>query len=73
MHTTLIFFITCSVCSATPPGTTVPVAGSMGICPEIKSIPFCSTAWLYGPIGAGALSEAVGVVLEKRILKSERL
>jgi hypothetical protein len=30
------------------------VPGTMAICPEINKNPPAFTAWLYGPIGAGA-------------------
>src|SRR3954465_2860705 len=49
-----MFVNTCRVCSWTPPGTSWPVAGSSGICPERNSRPPALIACEEGPIAAGA-------------------
>src|SRR5258708_13393001 len=49
------FFSTCSVCCSMPPSIRLPVAGSKGTCPEIKTNPLVLMACEYGPIGLGAL------------------
>src|SRR5215218_3990427 len=46
--------------SAIEPSTSVPVSGSSGTWPEQNSSPLLSTAWLYGPAGAGAPSAMTG-------------
>jgi hypothetical protein len=46
--------ITWWVSAAMSVASTVPVFGLMPTCPEINSVWPASTAWLYGPIGAGA-------------------
>src|SRR3712207_3075749 len=43
-----------SVCAATSPSTSSPVAGSSGIWPAVKTSPAWTIAWLYGPMAAGA-------------------
>ena len=41
-----------------------PVAGSMGNCPETKTRPQpLSTAWLYGPMAAGAAGVLIGFIV----------
>ena len=51
----LRFSITMVASSVMPVVMISPVFGLDGIWPETKSKPFAATAWLYGPIGAGAL------------------
>jgi hypothetical protein len=41
------------------PLTKLPVLGSIGVWPEIYRVFPLKTAWLYGPIGAGALGVAI--------------
>src|SRR5690606_41216408 len=41
--------------STTEPPTSSPVWGDRAICPEMYSVWPALMAWLYGPIGAGAL------------------
>ena len=53
--TALIFSKHCLACSAAVPSTIKPVAGLIGICPEQNTKSPTATAWLYGPIAAGAL------------------
>src|SRR5579859_122051 len=48
------FLSTRSVCSAIPPLTTFPVAGSMATCPETNTMPAALIACEYGPIACGA-------------------
>src|SRR3954470_2503203 len=43
-------------CSAGVVPTSSPLSGSSGICPEQNSSPPWLTAWLYGPMAAGAPS-----------------
>src|SRR5713226_3894203 len=58
-NTAVKFRSTCSVCSATPPETNSPVAGSIGICPEAKIRLPVRTACEYGPMARGARSVAM--------------
>ena len=51
----LMFSITCRVSVFISSITSSPLTGFMGICPETNKRPPAITAWLYGPIGAGAL------------------
>src|SRR5262249_13958840 len=46
------FSSTRAVCARMSPGTRLPVAGSIGICPAQKSRSPTRTAWLYGPTAA---------------------
>ena len=46
----------CLVWASTPPSGNAPVAGSMGSWPDTNMNPLDETAWLYGPIAAGAFS-----------------
>jgi hypothetical protein len=39
------------------------VDGSVGVWPEQKRKPLAATAWLYGPIGAGASGAVTGRAL----------
>ena len=41
------------------PGTSAPVAGSMGVCPEKYTVPPQRTACEYGPMALGASGEAM--------------
>src|SRR5690606_12334097 len=50
----LRFSIHCLVSFFISPSIKFPVTGSKGICPEIYKVLPIRTAWLYGPIGAGA-------------------
>jgi hypothetical protein len=45
--------------------STLPVAGSMGICPEINRRLPAFTAWLYGPMGKGALGVLMICILQR--------
>src|SRR5260221_14309362 len=49
------FFSTCSVCCSIPPLMMLPVVGSIGTCPEIKTNPLALIACEYGPMAPGAL------------------
>src|ERR1035437_5059190 len=51
-----------SACSWTPPSSS-PVTGSSPSCPEQKTKPSISIAWLYGPIAAGAVVVAISLRL----------
>src|SRR6056300_682257 len=58
------FFITRRVSSSILPLTKLPVLGSIGVWPEIYRVLPLKTAWLYGPIGAGALGVVIIFFIE---------
>src|SRR5690606_10634956 len=48
--------------------TSSPLDGFKAICPETYSVFPASTAWLYGPIGAGALSVLIIVFMKIHLI-----
>uniref|UniRef100_A0A0E9XGJ0 Uncharacterized protein n=1 Tax=Anguilla anguilla TaxID=7936 RepID=A0A0E9XGJ0_ANGAN len=45
----------CLASACTPPVTNCPEEGSIPSCPEMYMVRSTTTAWLYGPMAAGAL------------------
>src|SRR5262245_3808055 len=57
------FWKTRSVSAATPPSTTLPVAGSWPTCPLKNRKPSILTAWENGPTGGASSGEVIAVLL----------